>query len=134
MVAQIIGVFIHLSLCFVFVKVKGMDVFGLGLATLISYISMYFIVTIHANLTPEIKKALFWPTASSFTNWWPYVRIAIPAIVMQCAEVWAFDCMAFVAGVISVEDQAVFIIEVEVVAIIYMITVGSQSAICALVG
>ena len=104
MIAQLIGVVIHIGLCFLFVKVKGMDVFGLGLATLISYISMYAVVTIHANLIPEIKKALFWPTAKSFKDWWPYVRIAIPAVVMQCAEVWAFDCMAFVAGIISIED------------------------------
>ena len=54
MIAQLVGVAIHISLCFLFVKVKGMDVFGLGLATLISYISMYVVVTIHANLVPEI--------------------------------------------------------------------------------
>ena len=34
----------------------------------------------------------------------PYLRIAFPAIVMQCAEVWAFSGMAFVAGVISIDN------------------------------
>ena len=54
MIAQIIGVVIHIALCFIFVVVKGMDVFGLGLTTLISYASMYFILTIHANFTTEL--------------------------------------------------------------------------------
>ena len=104
MIAQLIALVIHICLCYLFVKVKGMDVFGLGLATLVSYISMYVIVTIHANLIPEIKQALFWPTKKSFTKWTPYIKIAFPAVVMQCGEVWAFDCMAFVAGILSIED------------------------------
>ena len=66
MVAQLLSLIIHICMCLLFVKVKEMDVFGLGLATLISYASMYFIVTIHANLTTEINKALFWPTRKSF--------------------------------------------------------------------
>ena len=51
MIAQLIALVIHISLCYVFVIIKDMDVFGLGLATLISYVSMYVIVTIHANCT-----------------------------------------------------------------------------------
>ena len=66
MIAQMIGLVIHICLCYLFVNVKGMDVFGCGLATLISYISMYTMVTIHANFTRAIQKALFWPTKKSF--------------------------------------------------------------------
>ena len=102
MVAQMIGLMIHIGLCFYFVKHKEMDVFGLGLTTLISYASMYFIVTIHANFTTELKKALSWPTKKSFQDWWSYIRIAVPAVVMMCSECWAFDCMAFVAGILSI--------------------------------
>ena len=54
MIAQIIGLVIHICLCYLFVKVRGMDVLGPGLATLISYISMYAMVTIHANYTQSI--------------------------------------------------------------------------------
>ena len=54
MVAQMIGLVFHVCLCLYFVKKLDMDVFGLGLATLISYASMYFIVTIHANFTTEL--------------------------------------------------------------------------------
>ena len=104
MIAQLIALIIHICLCYIFVRVKNMDVFGLGLATLISYISMYAIVTVHANYIPEIKKAFFWPTKKSYKDWWPYIRIAIPAVVMQCAEVWAFDCMAFTAGIMSIQN------------------------------
>ena len=79
-----------------------MDVFGTGLATLITYMSIYTMVTIHANYTPEIRKALFWPTRKSFKDWGPYIRIAFPAMVMQCAEMWAVNGMVFVAGIISI--------------------------------
>ena len=54
MVAQMIGLMIHIGLCLFFVKYKEMDVFGLGLASLISYATMYFIVTIHANFTTDL--------------------------------------------------------------------------------
>ena len=134
MIAQMIGLVIHICLCYLFVSVNGMDVFGCGLATLISYVSMYTMVTIHANFTRAIQKALFWPTKKSFKDWGPYISIAFPAVVMQCAEVWAFSGMAFVAGVISVTNQAVFVIEMECLAIVFMVTIGAQSAACALVG
>lgn len=54
MVAQMIGLAIHIGLCLLLVKHYEMDVYGLGLATLVSYATMYIIVTLHANFTLEI--------------------------------------------------------------------------------
>jgi len=62
------------------------------------------------------------------------MQISAPSIVMLLAEGWAFNVLGVVAGLISVTDQACNTILLNVIAILFMVPMGIQSAACAIIG
>ena len=134
MVAQVIASVIHLLLCLFCVKPYNLGVQGLGLATMITYFLMFFFTTIYGHCIPAIKKAIQCPTKDSFTGWGQYFGISLPATVMLLAEGWAFNVLGILAGLISVTDQAVNTILLMLIAIMFMVPMGIQSAACAIIG
>ena len=53
---------------------------------------------------------------------------------MLLAEGWAFNVLGVLAGLISVTDQAVNTILLNLIAIMFMVPMGIQSAACAIIG
>ena len=104
MFAQIFSATLHIPLCILFVKKWDYEVNGLGIASSITYISMYIFVTIYSHCLKDIKEALFFPTRDSFLGWGQYLQTSIPSVIMMCAEGWAFQVMGIFAGLISVND------------------------------
>lgn len=134
MVAQVIASVIHLLLCLFVVEPYDMGVQGLGLATMVTYFLMFLFTTIYAHCIPSIKKAIQCPNKESFKGWGAYLRISLPATVMLLAEGWAFNVLGVIAGLISVTDQAVNTILLMLIAIMFMVPMGIQSAACAIIG
>ena len=134
MVAQVISSVLHIVLCIFCVSRFDMGVRGLGLATMITYFSMFFFTTIYSHCISAISEALQWPTKDSFVGWYDYLRISLPATVMLLAEGWAFNVLGVLAGLISVTDQAVNTILLNLIAIMFMVPMGIQSASCAIIG
>ena len=84
--------------------------FGLGLATALTNLGMFLMITIYASCLPAIKESIFWPDRTSFQGWGEYFKIGVPASVMLCAEFWATTIMIFLAGIIGMQSQAAMII------------------------
>ena len=53
---------------------------------------------------------------------------------MLLAEGWAFNILGVLAGLISVQDQAVNTILLQMIAVMFMVPQGIQSAACAIIG
>ena len=53
---------------------------------------------------------------------------------MLLAEGWAFNVMGVLSGLISVNDQAANTILLMLIAIMFMVPMGIQSAACAIIG
>jgi len=66
MVAQVTASILHVVFCYFIVIEWDMGVRGLGIATMITYASMFIFVTIYSHCIPAIRKALFWPTKEAF--------------------------------------------------------------------
>lgn len=111
-----------------------MDVKGLGLATALTNLLIFLFVTVYAHCLPEIKEALFWPNAQTFSGWGEYLRFGVPAAVMICAEWWAFDILVILSGWIGVEQQAAIIVQFTIITIPYMVNLGIQEASATLIG
>lgn len=60
-----------------------------------------------------------------FQGWGTYLRVAVPSMIMICAEWWAFDVVTLLAGILSVKSLASFTIVVQVNNILYMFAKGS---------
>ena len=55
----------------------------------------------------------------SFTGWYQYLGIGIPAMIMLMAEGYAFQVMGILAGLISFNDQAVNTIMITCVSLMF---------------
>ena len=95
---------------------------------------MYIFTEIYALCIPEIKRAMFWPNRDTFNGWHDYLAISLPSTVMLLAEGWAFNVMGVLAGLISVTDQATNTIMLMIIAIMFMVPMGIQSAAAAIIG
>ena len=134
MYAQVFASIIHLLLCLFVVQPYNLGVQGLGIATMITYFLMFFFTTIYGHCIPAIKKTIQCPNRDTFVGWGAYLRISLPATVMLLAEGWAFNVLGVLAGLISVNDQAVNTILLMLIAIMFMVPMGIQSAACAIIG
>ena len=134
MYAQIVSSVLHIVLCIFMVTKYDMGVEGLGIATMITYFLMYFFTIIYALCIPQIRKAMLCPNKDAFSGWSDYLSISLPATVMLLAEGWAFNVLGIIAGLISVNDQAVNTILLQLIAIMFMVPMGIQSAACAIIG
>ena len=95
---------------------------------------MFLFTTIYGHCIPAIKKTIQCPNRDTFVGWGAYLSISLPATVMLLAEGWAFNVLGVLAGLISVNDQAVNTILLMLIAIMFMVPMGIQSAACAIIG
>ena len=134
MIAQIFSSILHLVLCIFWVAPGDLDVGGLGMATMITYLVMWVFTDGYACYVPECRKALHWPNRETLRGWSEYLAIALPSTVLMLAEGWAFNVLGIMAGLISVTDQAVCTILFQLIAVMFMVPNGLQSACCAIIG
>lgn len=110
MLAQIGASLLHLFWCWLFVTKCQLEVFGLGVAMVITNMSMLFMTEVYSCCVPRIKESIFCPDKHTCNGWAEYLRLGIPATIMLCAEFWAFEILIFLAGVLGVEQIAACVI------------------------
>lgn len=63
-----------------------------------------------------------------------YLKIGIPGACMLCFEWWCFELLAIFSGLMSVEALAAEVIIVNIVALIFMVPLGTAYAASAFAG
>lgn len=58
MIAQVISTVLHLMLCVFWVVPSGMDVYGLGMATMITYLVMWLLTELYGLCIAETRRAM----------------------------------------------------------------------------
>ena len=134
MIAQVLGTVLHVYWCYLFIEKLDYGVEGLGYATSITYFIQFFVITVNTCLIPKIRDCVFFPTIESFSGWYDYFRLSVPATVMLCAEWWSFHVMVFLSGSMGVNEQAAVVISLSFYTLVFMIPMGMQEAFCALIG
>ena len=134
MFAFTIGTVLHGFWCYLYIDYYSWGVLGGGLAMATTYISIFTFMTLHSHCIPQIKKALFWPTADSFTGWGEYLAISTPATIIMCAEWWAFEILMFFAGYISIEAQAAHVLCALISSWAFNFARGMADTTCSLIG
>lgn len=90
MVAQMVSSIFHVALCYLIAVKFEFGIRGLGIASMLTFASMFFFVELYARSVPRIRKIVSWPNRSSFRDWGSYLTIAIPATGALVAEGWAY--------------------------------------------
>ena len=135
MVAQVGSTFLHLAACEIIVVRMGVQpIIGLGLASTVTSVSLFIMITIYANMLDQIKEAIYWPDSSVWLGWAEYFRLGVPTTGIMCAEYWAWQGLCLMSGNLSVEEQAVMMITVQVAWLVNTTCLGLQEAACVLVG
>ena len=62
------------------------------------------------------------------------MKVAVPSAVILCSEWWAFEVLTIIAGLISIEAQAVQTTVTSVYALIFEIPLSYQEATAAIMG
>uniref|UniRef100_A0A8D0CZ19 Multidrug and toxin extrusion protein n=1 Tax=Sander lucioperca TaxID=283035 RepID=A0A8D0CZ19_SANLU len=73
-------------------------------------------------------------TLDCLQEWGPFVRLAIPSMLMLCLEWWIFEIGGFLAGVISETELGAHSIAYELTALAYMFPLGFAAAASVRVG
>ena len=64
------------------------------------------------------------PTKEVFSEWGSYFHLAIPSMLMLCAEWWAFEIITIMSGYLGVDEQAVIVVLHNLSELIFMLMVG----------
>ncbi|XP_069828598.1 multidrug and toxin extrusion protein 2-like isoform X2 [Dendropsophus ebraccatus] len=67
-------------------------------------------------------------------EWGPFIRLAVPSMLMVCIEWWSFEIGGFLAGLISVVELGAQAIMLELMTAAYMIPVGFSVAASVRIG
>lgn len=111
-----------------------MGISGVGIAGSVSNLVVYLCLLKYTSIIPDIQEALSWPSSSSFTGLEDYLRIGIPSALMLCIEWWAFEVMTLVTGYISVDAQASQVVILNIIALMFMFSLGLQQAAASTIG
>lgn len=134
MISQLIASFFHLPLCLLLTFKADMGIYGLGLATSITNFNLLLLTIIQCCFNKKVKQAVTCPGKESLRGWGEYLKVAIPSAVILCSEWWAFEVLTIVAGLISVEAQAVQTTVTSVSALMSEIPLSYQEATAAIIG
>ncbi|KAM6110693.1 multidrug and toxin extrusion protein 2-like [Pterocles gutturalis] len=67
-------------------------------------------------------------------DWGPFIRLAVPGMLMMCIEWWTFEIGSFLAGLLSVVELGVQSVMYELSSAAYMVPLGFSVAVSVRVG
>lgn len=102
MYTMIVTSTLHFVWCELFVTRFGWAIYGVSLATIITYFLNLAAITVYCLIDKEVRQSFFWFTKESFTGLREYLKVGIPSTTMLCLEWWSFEVLALMAGYISV--------------------------------
>ena len=106
MIVMIVGTFVHILLCYIFINVVDTGIVGLAYASSIKDGVLMLTVMAYSRCSSKTNIALTPINKDAFTGWCEYLVYAFPSTVMICAELWAFEIITILAGVLGVTELA----------------------------
>jgi MATE family multidrug resistance protein len=125
---------LHGITCWLLVAKLGWAETGAALATNLTYFLNLVICELLMLRNAKIRLTYRLPNKSMFKNIWHYLSIGVPGAMMLCFEWWAFELLALLSGLISVEAQAAEIVVINMASFFFMVPLGTSYAASALTG
>lgn len=131
----VLSVPLHVLLCYLLVPVLGYT--GIALAIAISYTFkslMYWVLFHPCFRAVKIRETLQPLTRAAFRDWCEYLRVALPAMMLQVVEWWSFELSTIVLSFFPVAILAAQGVIMDIVILMYMVSIGTANSIATLVG
>lgn len=112
---------------FVYLEPFKLGFAGAPLATSLSYWLMLILIMLYIRFIRGSEAWGGW-TRECLTDWWPFLKLSIPSLLMITAEWWAFELCSLAASYISTRDLAAQSILLTTAAATYTIPFGFSVA------
>ena len=126
---------IHFFICWIFVNFLDWGIKGAAMANNLTALITLVGQIIYVDSFKEIKDAWFLPTMKTFDNIWPFLKLALPGILMLVIENLNMEILVLLAGMLHSADMlAAQVILVAFGQFMIMIPYGLALAAVSMVG
>ncbi|KAK4256570.1 hypothetical protein QN277_006276 [Acacia crassicarpa] len=122
---------LHILTCYIMVFKSGLGSRGAALANAISYWVNVLILSLYVKFSPSCAKT--WPgfLKEALHGIPTFLRLAIPSAVMVCLEMWSFEMMVLLSGLLPNPklQTSVLSICLNTASVVWMIPFGLSGAV-----
>lgn len=131
MLSSAITALLHIPLCWILVFTSGLGSRGAALAVSISFWINVLLLALYVRFSSLCSKTWTGFSKEAFHNIIPFVRLAIPSAVMVCLEMWSFELIVLLSGLLPNPklETSVLSISLNTAAMVWMIPFGLSSAV-----
>ncbi|XVF09522.1 hypothetical protein REPUB_Repub07fG0100700 [Reevesia pubescens] len=131
MICSGITTLLHILVCWLMVFKSGLGFRGAALANAISNWINVFLLVFYVKLSPSCAKTWAGFSKEAFHNVFTFLRLAIPSAIMVCLEMWSFEMMVLLSGLLSnpTLQTSVLSICLNTSSTVWMIPFGLSSAV-----
>ncbi|KAH0763013.1 hypothetical protein KY290_019086 [Solanum tuberosum] len=122
---------IHVVVCWILVFKTELGVKGAALASSISYWINFLFLALYVKFSPTCAKTWTRLSKEALKDMLAFVRLAIPSAIMVCLEMWSFELMVLLSGLLpnSQLETSVLSICLNTSATVWMISIGLSGTV-----
>jgi MATE family multidrug resistance protein len=131
MISSGVTTLLHLLTCWLLVYKSGLGSKGAALANSISYWVNVLLLVFYIKFSPSCKKTWIGISKESLQNIPSFVKLAIPSAVMVCLEMWSFEMMVLLSGLLPNPqlETSVLSICLNTAGLFWMISFGLSGSV-----
>ncbi|XP_061129829.1 multidrug and toxin extrusion protein 1-like [Syngnathus typhle] len=133
-VTGVIGNILNAFINYVFLHLLQLGVPGSAAANSISQYVLAVVLFIYINWKGLHKATWGGWSVDCLQEWGPFVKMAIPSMLMLCLEWWLFEVGGFIAGIISEIELGAQSVTYQLTVVAYMFPLGISAAVSVRVG
>lgn len=100
MICSAVTTLLHILICWVMVFKSSLGFKGAALANAISNWINVFLLVLYVRFSPSCTKTWAGFSMEAFRNISTFLRLAIPSAVMVCLEMWSFEMIVLLSGLL----------------------------------
>ncbi|KAB1212442.1 MATE efflux family protein 6 [Morella rubra] len=122
---------VHILICWILVFKTGLGHRGAALANSISYWINVLLLVLYVKFSSSCVKTWTGFSKEALHNIFTFLRLAIPSAVMVCLEMWSFEMMVLLSGLLPnpTLETSVLSISLNTAATVWMIPFGLSGAV-----
>ncbi|XP_022134851.1 protein DETOXIFICATION 16-like isoform X2 [Momordica charantia] len=130
MMSSGIAALFHILFCWVLIFKAGLETRGAAVANSISYWINALILILYVKFSSSCSKSWTGFSAQAFHNIPYFLKLAIPSAVMVCLELWSFEMVVLLSGLLSNPklETSVLSISLNTDLTVWMIPMGLSAA------
>ncbi|KAK4567616.1 hypothetical protein RGQ29_003397 [Quercus rubra] len=131
MISSAFTTLLHILICWILVFKSGLGYRGAALANAISYWINVLLLALYVKFSSSCVKTWTGFSKEAFHNIFTFLRLAIPSAVMVCLEMWSFEMMVLLSGLLPDPklQTSVLSISLNTASMVWMIPFGLSGAV-----